>query len=168
MGRGAREKKAQRADDGRRVREDEKEGGGARRLRARRNATHRRRRARALEELAHGTLRFADEFVEQLGAFHGHKVRVALVCDGLREQRLAAPRRPVQQDTCRHPQPELFELLRVPERVQHGELELVAHFAQGADVVPRDVRDRRESFPRRRRKDVRGSKSNCEQDSCEM
>ncbi|GIX62482.1 ribosome biogenesis ATPase rix7 [Babesia caballi] len=76
-----------------------------------------------------------------LFTFDGDEVGLAAAGDGLGQQRLAAPRRPVEQDPRRHRDPE-----GAVQALEHdGEddvlLHLLAQVRQGADVVPRDVGD---------------------------
>jgi hypothetical protein len=84
---------------------------------------------RALEDLADLALGLADVLVQQLGALDVEEVGLDTVVaglrrdllrervgDGLRDQRLAAPRGPVQQDALRRLQLVLLEQLGVQER----------------------------------------------------
>ena len=67
----------------------------------------------------------------------GEELRAGLVRDRLREQRLARPRRAVQEDPLRHLRAELFELLRVAQELDDL-LQLAARVVDARDVLPAD------------------------------
>ena len=98
------------------------------------------------------TLGLADVLVEQLGAFDVDEVRAPLaladlvgdllgerVGDGLRDQRLAAPGRPVEQDALRRRQAVLGEQLVVQERQLDRVGDRLDLGVEAADVGVRDV-----------------------------
>ena len=65
------------------------------------------------------------------------ELRAGLVRDRLRQQRLAGPRRAVQEDPLRHLRAELLELLRVAQELDDL-LELAAGVVDARDVLPAD------------------------------
>jgi len=109
---------------------------------------------RLAEGLSDGLLRFADPLREQLRAAHGDEVRVGLVGDGLRHQRLSGSRRAVQQDAGGRVDAQPIEPLGVRERPLDGLLDLVFGVLQAADVVPGYLRKFDEDLPHRARFDL--------------
>ena len=99
----------------------------------------RRRLARLVEHVAHVRLRLAEPHGEQLGALDRDEVGLALVGDGLGEQRLAAAGRAVEEDAARRRHAELEELLRMLDRILDELLELALDVLEAADVLPRHV-----------------------------
>merc|ERR1719161_2778691 len=91
---------------------------------------------RLVEDLPHVGLGLPEPHGEQLGALHGDEVRLALVRDGLRQERLTAPGGAVEEDTLARGHPELLKLVGVLDRVLHHLLQLALDVLQAADVVP--------------------------------
>ena len=108
----------------------------------------------ALEDLADLPLGLADVLVQQLGALHVQEVGAGVVAtrpladlvgerlrDGLRDQRLAAARRPVEQDALRRLELVLVEELRVQERQLDRVADVLDLALEAADVLVADVGD---------------------------
>ena len=95
------------------------------------------------EYLAQPLLALAVVPAHDLRAAHGRKVRVRLAGDGPCEQRLARPRRAVQQHALWGLDADLLEQLGVPHR-QLDHLAYLLHLGpEAAEVVVRDARARR-------------------------
>merc|ERR1719335_417975 len=101
-------------------------------------STH--RAARLLEDVAHVRLRLAEPHGEQLGPLDRDEVRLALVRDRLRHERLAAAGRAVEEHAARGRHAELLELLGVLDGVLHELAQLALDVGEAADVLPRRVR----------------------------
>merc|ERR1719488_452295 len=99
----------------------------------------RRGAARLLEELAHVRLGLAEPHREELGPLDRDEVGLALVGDGLGEERLAAARRAVEEHALRRRHPELLELVGELDGVLHRLLQLALDALEAANVVPRHV-----------------------------
>ena len=84
-------------------------------------------------------LRLAKPHGEQLGALDRDEVRLALVGDRLREQRLAAAWRPVEEDALWRGHAELQVLVGVLDGVLDKLLQLALHALQTPDVGPTHV-----------------------------
>jgi len=84
---------------------------------------------------------------EQLGALDGDEVGLALVGNGLGQQGLAAPGRPVEEHPARGHHAELEELLGVLDGVLDQLLQFPLDGFQAADVRPADGGDLHQSFP---------------------
>mmetsp|Transcript_15507 Transcript_15507/g.44094 ORF Transcript_15507/g.44094 Transcript_15507/m.44094 type:complete len:360 (-) Transcript_15507:226-1305(-) len=119
-------------------------------------------RPRHLKQLTHHPRTLSDVFLNQLTSDHTDEARVRAVRDGPRQQRLASPRRTVQQDSLRWVDTKLDKLLRM----QHGDLDHLPHLFNlllaPANVAVGDVRflldghhrDRRVDFRRQRNLDL--------------
>merc|ERR1719440_2620001 len=95
--------------------------------------------ARLVEELTHVGLRLAKPHRQQLGALDRDEVGLALVGDGLGEERLAAAGRAVEEHALGRRHAELLKLLRELDRVLHDLLQLALDVLEAANVVPRDI-----------------------------
>src|SRR5215208_266048 len=101
-----------------------------------------------VEDRAQLRLALAPELVEDLRPRDGHEVGPALVSDGPRQERLARPRRPVEEDSLVRPDVELTEDLRVGYGQFHRLADQVYGFAHPAYVL---VAGRRHVAAARRR-----------------
>ena len=107
-----------------------------------------------LEQAPDGLLALAHVLVEQLGAFDRDEVAVRGVRDCLGEHRLAAARRPVEQDAGLHLDVEQLAALRVAQRANYRAGQLGLEVLQRADVFPLGLRHRREPVLLRQRHDL--------------
>mmetsp|Transcript_38871 Transcript_38871/g.99305 ORF Transcript_38871/g.99305 Transcript_38871/m.99305 type:complete len:370 (-) Transcript_38871:1412-2521(-) len=96
---------------------------------------------RLVKDLPDVALRLAEPHGEELGALDGDEVGLALVGNGLGEERLAASGGPVKEHAARGVHTKLRKLLRVHDGVLHRLLQLPLGRIQPTDVVPRDVGD---------------------------
>src|SRR5438552_11195842 len=65
------------------------------------------------EDFSDRLLRLSHELVQQLRPFHADEVRLALVSNRLRQQRLTRPRRPIQQQSFRRSRIQLGKQVRI-------------------------------------------------------
>src|SRR5690606_2017508 len=91
-----------------------------------------------LEEVAHAAGADAHEHLDEVGAADGEERNVGLARDGAREQRLAGPRRPHEQDALRDAASELLELLGLAEELDDL-LEFVLRLVDAGDVLEGDL-----------------------------
>src|SRR5215204_1089356 len=87
-----------------------------------------------VEDRAQLRLALAPELVEDLRPRDGHEVGATLVGDGPRQERLARPRRPVEQDSLVRPDVELAEDLGVGYGQFHRLADQVYGLAHPADI----------------------------------
>src|SRR5581483_11106999 len=102
---------------------------------------HDRRRVlpRLGEQLADSRRAEAGEHLDERRRARGVEVRARLVGDRLREQRLAGPRRAVQEQALRYLRAEPLEALRLTQEVDHLH-QLRADLLDARDVAPRHAR----------------------------
>src|SRR5439155_19724304 len=93
--------------------------------------------AGGLEELADPRRAEPGEHLDEGGGALRVELRTGLVRERLREQRLARPRRPVQEDPLRDARPEAREAARVAQEVDHL-LQLRLRLVQPGDLLPAD------------------------------
>ncbi|GIX64830.1 uncharacterized protein BcabD6B2_42650 [Babesia caballi] len=111
----------------------------------------RRRRPRLVEQLTDVGLGLPEPHGEQLRPLDGYEVGVALVRNGLGQQRLAAPGRAIEEHALARGLPELPELLRMLHRVLDRLDQLLLDLLEAAHVVPRRLRDLHPALAQRRR-----------------
>ena len=87
-----------------------------------------------LEHVAHPARADADEHLDEIGARNGEERHVRLARDGAREQGLAGPGRPDQQDALRDLAAEALEFLRVLEEIDDF-LELLLGLVDAGHVL---------------------------------
>jgi hypothetical protein len=87
------------------------------------------------EQVTHQARALADELLDELGASHLDERGVCLVCDGLRQHRLAGAGRAVQQHAGGRVDTDRIELLGADERLFDGLADLADLLFESADVV---------------------------------